>query len=85
MEKLSTAQQQQIKKFRVKLVALGYEEEAMMTWEREELIARYAEAMATGVKPKVEPAGGDPRFWPFLTFSLGDLVGTGTPRDRAGY
>jgi len=58
-------QQQQIKKMadehlKVKLVALGYQEEAVMTWEREKLIARYAEAVATGVKPKVEPSGVDP-------------------------
>ena len=65
MEKLTATQQQQIKKMaddrlRIKLVALGYEEETVMTWEREELIARYAEAVLAGHKPKVEPTGGDP-------------------------
>jgi len=42
MEKLSTQQQQQLKKIsderlRIKLVASGYEEEAVVEMEREEL------------------------------------------------
>ena len=53
MEKLSTAQQQQLKKMsnerlRIKLMAQGYEEDIVRGMEREELIAAYAELLASG-------------------------------------
>ena len=65
MEKLSVSQQQQIKKttderLRTKLVAVGYEEELLWSWDREELISRYAEVLLEGAKPKVAPAPVDP-------------------------
>jgi len=65
MEKLTPAQQQQLKKMsderlRVKLVTYGYEEEAVLTWEREDLLARYAEVMMAGARPKVGPVVADP-------------------------
>ena len=65
MEKLSASQQQQIKKMaderlRTKLVAAGYEEELVWSWDREELISRYAEVLLEGAKPKVAPAPVDP-------------------------
>ena len=58
MEKLTAAQQQQVKKMaddrlRIKLIVHGYEEEVVYSWEREELLARYTEVLATG--PKVRP------------------------------
>ena len=65
MEKLSTAQQQQLKKMsndclRIKLMAQGYEDDIVTGIEREELIAAYAELLASG-KLKVRPGavGGD--------------------------
>ena len=65
MEKLSASQQQQIKKMaderlRTKLVVGGYEEELVWSWDREELISRYAELLLEGAKPKVAPAPVDP-------------------------
>ena len=65
MEKLSASQQQQIKKMaderlRTKLVAAGYEEKLVWSWDREELISRYAEVLLEGAKPKVAPAPVDP-------------------------
>ena len=65
MEKLSASQQQQIKKMaderlRTKLVAAGYEEELVWSWDREELISKYAEVLLEGAKPKVAPAPVDP-------------------------
>jgi len=42
------------------LVAYGYDEETVVTWGREELMARYAEAVLANPKPKVELAAGDP-------------------------
>ena len=53
MEKLSASQQQQIKKMaderlRTKLVDAGYEEEVVWSWDREELISRYAEVLLEG-------------------------------------
>ena len=32
----------------------------MSTWQREELLARYEELVASGAKPKVEPTAVDP-------------------------
>jgi len=65
MEKLSASQQQQIKKMaderlRTKLIAAGYEEELVWSWDREELISRYAVVLLEGAKPKVAPAPADP-------------------------
>ena len=63
---LSASQQQQIKKMaderlRTKLVAAGYEEELVWSWEREDLISRYAEVLLEGAKPKkVAPVPVDP-------------------------
>ena len=59
MEKLNAAQQQQLKKMsndrlRIKLMAQGYEEDIVIGMEREELIATYAELLASG-KLKVSP------------------------------
>ena len=65
MEKLSATQQQKIKKMaderlRTKLVAAGYKEELVWSWDRDELIARYAEVLYEGAIPKVAPAPVDP-------------------------
>ena len=65
MEKLTPVQQQQLKKIsdkrlRVKLVTYGYKEEAVLTWEREELLARYAEVMTAGARLKVGSVAADP-------------------------
>jgi len=59
MEKLSTAQQQQLKKMpkdglRITLVAQGYEEDIVFGMERAELMTTYAELLASG-KLKVSP------------------------------
>ena len=59
MEKLGAAQQQQLKKMsndrlRIKLMAQGYDEDIVIGMEREELIATYAELLASG-KLKVSP------------------------------
>ena len=59
MEKLTTVQQQQLKKMsndrlRIKLMAQGYEEDILIGMERNELIATYAELLASG-KLKVSP------------------------------
>jgi len=65
MEKLSASRQQQFKKMaderlRTKLVAASYEEELAWSWDREELISRYAEVLLEGAKPKVAPASVNP-------------------------
>ena len=57
MEKLTAAQQQQVKKMsderlKTKLVAFGYHEELVWTWDREELLNRFAEVILTGAQPK---------------------------------
>ena len=44
----------------VPTVTAGYEEELIRSWEREELIYRYAEVLLEGAKPKVAPAPVDP-------------------------
>ena len=59
MEKLSTAQQQQLKKMsderlRVKLISAGFDEDVVFGMERAELIATYAELLASA-KLKVSP------------------------------
>jgi len=59
MEKLSPAQQQQLKKMSderlcVKLISAGFDEDAVFGMERAELIATYAELLASG-KLKVSP------------------------------
>ena len=59
MERLSDSQQQ-IKKMsderlRTKLVAAGFEEDLVWTWERQELLSRYTEVMLEGARPKVAP------------------------------
>ena len=59
MEKLTTAQQQQLKKMskdrlRITLVAQGYEEDIVFGMERAELMTTYAELLASG-KLKVSP------------------------------
>ena len=60
MEQLSHSQQQQIKKMsderlRTKLVAAGFDEDLVWTWERQKLLSRYAEVVLEGTKPKVAP------------------------------
>ena len=66
MEKLSASQQQQQinkmadERLRTKLVAADYEKELVWSWDREELIFRYAEVLLEGAKPKVAPAPVDP-------------------------
>ena len=65
MEKLSTQQQQQLKKIsderlRIKLVASGHEEEAVVDMEREKLLRRYAEVMVEGPKSAPTPAPVNP-------------------------
>ena len=57
MEKLTAGQQQQVKKMsderlKTKLVSFGYDEELVWTWEREELLNRFAEVMVAGGKPR---------------------------------
>jgi len=47
-------------RLRTKLVAAGYKEELVWSWDREELIARYAEVLYEGAIPKVAPAPVDP-------------------------
>ena len=47
-------------RLRTKLVAAGYEEELVWSWDREELVSRYAEVLLEGAKPKVAPAPVDP-------------------------
>lgn len=64
MEKLSAAQQQQLKKMsnerlRLKLISAGYEEEMVLGMEREEMMITYAELLVGG-KLKVSPVGYDP-------------------------
>ena len=59
MEKLNAAQQQQLKKMsderlRVKLISAGFDEDVVFGMERAELIATYAELLASG-KLKVSP------------------------------
>jgi len=53
MEKLSAAQQQQVKKMdertlRLKLLAAGYDEEVVLGWDRENLLSSYADVLASG-------------------------------------
>ena len=64
MEKLTAAQQPQVKKMsderlRIKLIGAGYEEEHVLSLERETLLATYAEHLASG-KPRAGPVGYDP-------------------------
>jgi len=40
-------------RLRVKLVTYGYEEKTVLTWEREDLLARYADVMTARARPKV--------------------------------
>jgi len=59
MEKLSPAQQQQLKKMsderlRVKLISAGFDEDMVFGMERAELMTTYAELLASG-KLKVSP------------------------------
>jgi len=66
MEKLTAAQQQQIKKMsddrlRVKLMAAWYEEDVVLGYERDDLMSLYADVLATG-KPKAGPVGYDPEL-----------------------
>ena len=56
MEKLAAAQQYQVKemfdeRLRIKLIGAGYEEEHVLSLEREALLATYAEHLASG-KPR---------------------------------
>ena len=77
MEKLSAAQQQQLKKmsnehFYIKLMGQGSEEDIVIGMETEELIATYAELLASG-KLKVSPGaiggvGYDPEVEKILAF-----------------
>jgi len=67
MEELTVTQEQQLKKMsderlRVKLVAHGYEEEVVYSWEREELLAGYATVMVEGTKPKAGSVVVDQRW-----------------------
>ena len=64
MEKLTAAQQQQVKKMsderlRIKLIGAGYEEEHVLRLEREALLATYAEHLASG-KPTAGSVEYDP-------------------------
>jgi len=59
MDKLSPAQEQQLKKMsderlRVKLISTGFDDDVVFGMERAELIATYAELLASG-KLKVSP------------------------------
>jgi len=61
MEKLTAAQQQQVRKMsdervRIKLIGAGYEEEHVLSLEREALLATYAEHLASG-RPKAGLVG----------------------------
>ena len=47
-------------RLRTELVAAGYDEELVWSWEREDLISRYAEVLLEGAKPKVATAPVDP-------------------------
>ena len=54
MEKLTAAQQQSVKKMsderlRLKLVAVGYEEDVVVAMERETMLSTYAEVLASGI------------------------------------
>jgi len=40
---------------RVKLITAGYEKEAVMAYEREELLVNYAEVLASGKLEKARP------------------------------
>jgi len=67
MEKLTPAQQQQLKKIsderlRVKLVTYGYKEKTVLTWEKKDLLARYAEVITAGARPKVGLVTADPEI-----------------------
>jgi len=46
-------------RLKTKLVAYGYDEELAWTWDRDELLSRFAEVMLAGGKPK-EPTVVDP-------------------------
>ena len=64
MDKLTTVQQQQVRKMsnerlRVKLISAGYDEESVLETDRDNLIATYAEVLASG-KFNVAPVGYDP-------------------------
>ena len=48
-------------RLKTKLVAFGYHEELVWTWDREELLNRFAEVILTGAQPK-EPAVVDPEL-----------------------
>ena len=66
MEKLSTSQQQQVKKMsderlHVKLIAAGYEEDVVLGYERDDLLSSYAEVLASG-KVKAGPVAYDPEI-----------------------
>jgi len=43
-------------RLRTKLVAAGYDEELVWSWERDEMMARYAEVLVEGAKAKPVPA-----------------------------
>ena len=66
MEKLTAAQQQQIKKMsndrlRLKLMAAGYEEDVVLGYERDDLMSLYADVLASG-RPKAGPVGYYPEL-----------------------
>ena len=66
MDKLTAAQQQQVKKMsndrlRVKLIAAGYDEDEVLGYERDDLMSLYAGVLASG-KPKAGPVGYDPEL-----------------------
>ena len=65
MEKLSAAQQAQLKKMsnerlRVKLMAAGYEEDVLIGYERDDLLSTYAEIIASE-KIRTGPVTYDPK------------------------
>jgi len=65
MEKLSASQQQRIKKMaeerlRTKLVAAGYEDELVWSWELRWAHLQVCRSVVGGAKPKVAPAPADP-------------------------
>ena len=65
MEKLSAAQQAQLKKMsnkrlRVKLMAAGYEEDVVIGYEKDDLLSTYAEIIASAII-RTGPVTYDPK------------------------
>jgi len=80
MEKLSAAQQQEIKKMsnerlRVKFMTAGYEEDSVLGYDRDDLVSLYAEVLASG-KVKAEALTYDPEVERDRLFFLEAKVGS---------